>query len=348
MENPIPIGVVGLNFGRWIIEELLTAPGKPYFKLAAMCDADPERLNTQKTKWAEHFQGKVTQQIDDLLNDPEIPVIGLFTGPVRRADFIRRIIRAGKDVITTKPFELDPEAAKSVLEEAQSLGRKVMMNSPGPVLSTDLALIKDWQKKHNLGPAVAARAEVTADYREKADGGWYDNPELCPVAPLFRLGIYMLNDIWPLFPDAEKLHVLHSRLFTGRPTPDHAQLGIRFRSGALVNIFASFCVGDGDHYRNSLVINFERGTVFRDSGPERKQDGHLVLITKNDKWERIVLEDVYLDAANLHHYPWQAFHQILTGNPPPNLTTHEQILAGVRIVRAMSEAERGSGWAEVR
>jgi hypothetical protein len=50
-----------------------------------------------------------------LIADPNIPVIGLYTGPVGRAALIHRIIEAGKDVMTTKPFELDSEAALAVM-----------------------------------------------------------------------------------------------------------------------------------------------------------------------------------------------------------------------------------------
>jgi hypothetical protein len=44
-------------------------------------------------------------------------------GRAGRAGLIRRAIGAGKHVLTTKPFELDPWAAREVLAEAQRLGR---------------------------------------------------------------------------------------------------------------------------------------------------------------------------------------------------------------------------------
>ena len=89
---------------------------------------------------------------------------------------IRRIVSAGKDVITTKPFELDPRAARGALEEAAALGRVVHLNSPRPRLAADLRQILRWQQQYELGRPVAARAETWCSYREQADGSWYDDP----------------------------------------------------------------------------------------------------------------------------------------------------------------------------
>ena len=114
--------------------------------------------------------------LDKLLQNEEIPTIGLFTGPVGRAGLLDRIIEAGKDVITTKPFENDPAAATDVLEEAKRLGRVIHLNSPNPGLSPDLAAIQRWRNELDMGAPVAARADVWAHYREEADGSWYDDP----------------------------------------------------------------------------------------------------------------------------------------------------------------------------
>jgi len=125
--SKIKIGIVGLNFGKHIIKEIVEGPGREWLELAAVCDIE-------QAKAREHAQKhgvKAYFDLDALLADCGIPAIGLFTGPVGRADLIRRIVRAGKDVMTTKPFELDPAAGLAVLKEARGMGRVVHMNSPG-------------------------------------------------------------------------------------------------------------------------------------------------------------------------------------------------------------------------
>jgi predicted dehydrogenase len=342
----VKIAVVGLHFGRHIARnELATGPGAPFFKLAALCDMDEPKL-TEMTK---EMGIKGYASLDALIADPEIPAIALYTGPNGRAKLLRKIIRAGKDVMTTKPFETDPKEALSVLTEARDLGRTIHLNSPAPVLPPDMALVRRWQEEYGLGAPVGCRADVWAHYREQADGSWYDDQEKCPVAPVFRLGIYAINDIVALLGEAEEVHVMESRLLTGRPTADNAQLGIRFKSGALASIYASFCVGDGDHYRNGLVLNFENGTVYRNAGPLRaeplnEESEMRLVILKNGRRHLAAQASVGASGA----YRWDLFHQAIHGVTIPDLLPIATVVDGLKIIHAMAEAESNGGMAKVR
>jgi predicted dehydrogenase len=243
----IRIGIVGLNFGICIVDDIVNGDAAPFFTVAGVCDLNRERAAHISKK----FSVRVIENLDDILAAEDIPVVGLFTAPSGRAKLMERILDAGKDIITTKPFELDAKEAEAVLQKARRLGRKIMLNSPSPLPSPDLRQILEWADIYNLGNIVACRCDTWASYRENADGTWYDSPNLCPVAPIFRLGIYLINDIARLMGKAKTVQVLHSQLLTKRPTPDNAQLGILFESGAIANVFASFCVEDGQYYKNS-------------------------------------------------------------------------------------------------
>lgn len=327
----IQIGIMGLNFGRHIIEQLYARPAADHFKLAAVCDLDVEKASAfgVSHQVAAHFS------LESLLADRSVSAVGLFTGPNGRASLIRRILHAGKDVITTKPFESDPDAALDVLREAQRLGRVIHLNSPGPVLSDDIGRILDWTRQHKLGAPIGARADVWASYRERADGTWYDDPGKCPVAPVFRLGVYLINDLIRLFGPVRDVQVLQSRIFTGRPTADNAQLNLLFENGALGNIFASFCVNDGDHYRNALTLNFENGTIYRNAGPERVGNQSELALVMNRANRREVVERAIV-AGTSGSYQWEAFARAVRGEKTANETTPEQIVAGLRVIQAMS------------
>lgn len=336
----IPIAIIGLNFGRYIIDkQLISGPGAPYFQLGGICD-----MNRERVAEASAMLGvKAYADLDEVLADPVIPAIGLYTGPSRRADLLRKIIRAGKHVMTTKPFELDPAEALSVINEARDRGCIVHLNSPAPVMPMDVGQIKAWRETFNLGQPIACRADVWASYTEKADGSWLDDPKLCPVAPIFRLGIYLINDLLELFGPAEEVQVYASRLVTGRPTPDTAQLAIKFKSGALANIFSSFCVNDGDAYRNSLVLNFQHGTVYRNIGPYRSKNAtnatsELALVRLNAEGERIVAAESQTDASG--HYRWDLFYRAMRGEHLEGELAPEQLVGGLKIVCAMAEAHR--------
>jgi predicted dehydrogenase len=329
----LKIAVVGLHFGRWIIEELLQTPANQYFEIAGVCDLDSERAR----KMASLSAAPVLVSLDDVLAT-DIPVIGLFTGPAGRAELIRKIIRAGKDVITTKPFELDPEKAREVLKEARELGRVVHLNSPAPRLPENLNKIKCWQETYALGRPIACRAEITANYREEADGGWQDDPLRCPTAPIFRLGIYLINDLIYLLGQPERIQVISSRIFTGRPTPDNAQLAIGFKNGVIANIFASFCIQDNQYYSNSLTLNFQNGTIYHNVGPRAfTGSGKLRLVAGNNKNAPIVKIEDYTESSGM--YQWGTLYDDVLGKKPVGDDIIEQIVTGLKVIRTMARAE---------
>ncbi|MDF2649471.1 MAG: Oxidoreductase family protein NAD-binding Rossmann fold [Paenibacillus sp.] len=344
----IKIAVVGLNFGRHILEHQLSADkGKQYFEIAAVCDIDAEKSH----KYAEKYGVKAYFDLDKLLQDREIEAIALITGPAGRAELISKIIAAGKHVMTTKPFETDADKALEILQQAKRAGRVVHMNSPSPVLPPDLRQVKDWMREYNLGQLIGCRCDVWANYREKADGKWYDDPNQCPVAPVFRLGIYLINDLVQLFGKASRVQVMHSQLFTERPTPDNAQLGILFENGAIGNIYASFCIGDGQNYKNSMILNFERGTVSRNIEPleadEFNGTAHMTLITK-DADNKTIIERKKVNADLHGNYQWNVFYEAIKGNPIEEDTTPESIAEGIRIISAMARAEKSCHLEEVK
>lgn len=334
----INIGIVGLNFGRWIIRELQQGEGRKYFLLGGVCDKEADKTG----KTAGSTGVKPYYSLKELLNDEDIEAVGLFTGPHGRAGLIRQIIHAGKDVITTKPFELDPQQALDVLREAKKTGRIIHINSPAPALPFDLRMIKRWHREYNLGRPVACRMDTWASYREKPDGSWYDDSEKCPVAPVLRIGIYLINELVSIFGEADKVQVMQSRIFTGRPTADNAQISILFKNGALANVFASFCIKDGQPYRNSMVLNYENGTIYRNFGKVESGKLHnekgVCLVTSDGK-DGILTEWHKLNSA-VGDYQWKIFYDSIRRRKIENETTPEDVVAGIKIINAMARAEK--------
>ena len=335
--TPIPIAIVGLGFGRWIVRGLQDEKLKKLFRIVALCDLDTAKAE----ELSQEIGGVKIATLDELLADPGVAAIGLFTGPAGRAEMLRKIVRAGKHVMTTKPFERDPEAVRPLFEEAAALGKVIHLNSPAPVLPEDLACIRAWQAQYNLGSPVSAQIATWVRYNEEPTGNWLDDPALCPVAPIFRIGIYLINDAIELFGEADEVQVMSSRLFTKRPTPDHAQLSIRFKNGGLVSILASFCVHDADNYRNALTLNFENGTVYRNAGPEGKAGSpgaNLSLVLPKE--EKPVRSDNAQFELVSGHYEWAAFREAILAGKPPGVEYADKIAAGLRVIEAMAESEK--------
>lgn len=320
---PVNLVVVGLHFGRTVMNDLLPT-GSAAVHIVGVCDLDLELAAST----AEAIGVRRYVDLPAVLADPGVHAVALFTGPAGRAGLIRQVVEAGKHVMTTKPFELDPYAADEVLREARRLGLVVQLNSPSPVLPADLAQIGDWRDSFGLGRAVGAQGSVWASYQEGPDGSWYDDPDRCPAAPVARLGIYLVNDLVRLFGPAQRVQVLESRLRTGRPTSDNAHLTIEFPGAAIGAVFASFCIDDGRPYRDRLTVNYERGTITRTCDEdgvvtlELARAGHLV-------------EAVDLIAAS-GGYDWDAFARTVRSEDTDNNLS--EIVGGVCVLEAMSRA----------
>ena len=151
MNTPLPpplrLGLVGLRFGAGLAQrQIFNDPeNQKYVKVVKVCDRIPEKADA----YAEKNGIPACYDIEELLRDPEIDAIMLMIPPAGRAALIRKCIDAGKHVLTTKPFELDPEAALEVLKYAREKNVIVHLNSPAPMPSCDLKQIREWQKKYS-------------------------------------------------------------------------------------------------------------------------------------------------------------------------------------------------------
>lgn len=348
--DKLKLGVVGLNFGTYIIENMiLKGEAAPFFELSGVCDIS----NAKVEKYSEQYGCKGYVDLDVMLGDAEILVIVLMIGPNGRAEQIRKIIRAGKDVMTTKPFEQDAAAAESVLKEARELGRFVYLNSPAAVMNKDFAQIRAWEKQYELGKLVGGHHECWYKSVEQADGSWYDDPELCPAAPILRLGIYGLNDLMQFFSEPESVQLMQTRHFTGRPTPDMARLCIKFKDGAMVDTL------DGWAYQpvrgaNSLILYYENGTIFRNppltpqSMAEKKPPTHLCLAHK-DGDGTVTAEILLQHEEQSAFYAWETFyHAVRTRKRPEGETPDETIVNVIKVLEAVKRATKSEhGFAKV-
>jgi predicted dehydrogenase len=345
----IKVGVVGLNFGKFIIDNMIIkGAAEPYFELAGVCSLDSEKCDTL----AKEYGVEPFYKITDLLAREDIPVIIDMAGPIGRAARISQMIRAGKDVMSTKPFEQDAAAAAAVLAEARQLGRIIYLNSPAPVMNRDFTTIRAWENTYELGRLVAGHHECWYKSVEKADGSWYDDPALCPAAPILRLGIYGINDIVQFFGEPDEVQVMQTRLFTGRPTPDLARLCIKFKNGAIVDTLDGW-VCQPERSAQSLTLYYENGTIFRNPtllpGGHNNPDGTWLCLVHEDSKDGMPTESVRLGPDELSaFYAWKTFHDtVATRVRPANETPDRAIVDAVRILEAVKRAVQNGGVAKV-
>lgn len=332
-DTRIRLAVAGLGFGWHIVNELRGPRGSADIELAGICDPDPER----SAGCAAESGARVYRDLDEILADESVEAVGLYTPPHRRAELIGAILRADKAVMTTKPFEDDPEAAAEVLELARNRKLVLHLNSPGPEPAPDQRLIMEWRREFDLGEPVSAFWETHACYHEKADGSWMDDPARCPAAPLFRLGIYGINDLVELCGEPVDCRIMQSRIATGRPTADNAMLGISFANGALGCVAASFRVDDGKPYANRLLINYERGTVWRALSRDPEGVCRLTLMGKGGGKERILREAEIDTAEHSGAYQWGVFRRAIRERRSISAEYARRIVSSIELVNSFTQ-----------
>lgn len=345
----LKVAVVGLGFGHGFIRDQARQAGfASLFDICAVCDSNPGRLEAAQST----FQCVGYLDLAQLLAQEKLDAVFLFSGPNGRARIIRQIIRAGKDVMTTKPFEQDSHAAADVLAEARRLGCIVYLNSPAAVMNKDFETIRGWEKKYNLGRLVAGHHECWYKSVEQADGSWYDDPGQCPAAPILRLGIYGINDMVQFFGEPDEVQVMQTRLFTGRPTSDLARLCIKFKDGAMVDTMDGWVCQPG-RGAQSLTLYYENGTVYRNptmlpSHWDAPVGTFLCVVTK-DCEDGMPVESVRLKTDELSSfYAWDAFYKaVTTRERSANETPDSAIVNAVRILEAVRRAVENGGMAKV-
>ncbi|MEM6259218.1 MAG: Gfo/Idh/MocA family oxidoreductase [Planctomycetota bacterium] len=326
---PVRLGVLGLGFGLGYFREYI-GEDRRRVDIRAVCDTNPERL----AQGTQAFGCAGYGDLEAMLRDPKVDVVGLFSAPHGRAGLIDRCVEAGKHVMTTKPLELDPVAIESTLRRAKAKGRHVLLNSPSPVPGDDICQIRRWQTEYNLGELVFARTDCWYQRLESADGFWYDDPDKCPVAPILRLGIYGLNDILALNREVADVQVAATRMKTGRPTPDVAQMTLTLGNGAIATLRATWrCRPQRDLLTGEFV--FENGVVQRTFGGLDHWDRDPILLTLRCEDDDGSI--LHLDAEVPHHrsncaYRWDVLQRLIAEQDVDGMISLEQTVASVRVL----------------
>src|ERR1700754_2441145 len=115
------LGILGLGEGRSTMSAALNSPK---WELKKICDLSEELCRHR----AEEFNfPHYTLKYQDLLDDPTLDVIGIYTPDKWHATHVKAALSHGKHVVCTKPFIDDLGEAKAILSLCESTGKKVFV-----------------------------------------------------------------------------------------------------------------------------------------------------------------------------------------------------------------------------
>ncbi len=120
------IGVIGCG---GIIVTHLQAYRRAKYQVVAVTDRVIERAEKARDDF--YPRAKVHESADSLLADPSIDVVDITTHPEDRVDLLYAAIRAGKHILSQKPFVTDLAVGRDIVEAARRRGVKLAVNQNG-------------------------------------------------------------------------------------------------------------------------------------------------------------------------------------------------------------------------
>jgi len=163
------MGVLGLGEGRSVISAV---QGSELWELGAVCDLK-EDLCRERVR--EFGLAGYTLDYREMLADPAIDVIGIYTPDQLHARHIMMALEAGKHVVCTKPLMVSLSEAGALLEAQRKSGRRVMIGQSSRYFEATLRQRADYEAGKN-GDLVTVETSYISDSRWFLERDWSHEP----------------------------------------------------------------------------------------------------------------------------------------------------------------------------
>ncbi|NBC10571.1 MAG: Gfo/Idh/MocA family oxidoreductase [Planctomycetes bacterium] len=272
----IKVGVIGyggaFNMGKQHLLGCKKAGMKPF----AVCEIDPTRLEVAE----EDFPGIETYgSLKDMLNQSDVDLIIHITPHNLHYKLAAQCVKAGKHVVTEKPFVLTTSEADRLIAMAKK--HKVMVST--------------YHNRHWDGWILRARQQIVERgiigdvFKVEAHmggyglpGGWWRSSKSISGGILYDWGVHLLEYALQVIPSdvTEVNGFAHTGYWPGKApkswpwkddaNEDHAAAVVRFANGAYINLSVSQLNAKGSENqiefhgtKGCYLINFSKGWTTR-------------------------------------------------------------------------------------
>lgn len=161
----LTIGILGLGEGRSTMSAALNSTK---LKLKTICDLN-EDLCKQRSKEFQFFN--YTTKYEDMLNDPEIDIIAIYTPDKWHAEHIKQALLHNKHVVCTKPLMNDLSKAKELLDLVNKTGKKVFVGQSSRFFEPAKRQRTDFEAGL-VGDLITVECHYHADHRWFLEKPW--------------------------------------------------------------------------------------------------------------------------------------------------------------------------------
>lgn len=335
----IRIGIVGLGIGQHHVNGYLTHPSA---QIVALCDANPERLNSVSDKF--DIANRYTDY-SEMLAKEKLDVLSVCTPNCLHKEVALAGFAAGCHVLCEKPMALNAEEAREMLAAAKKAKKRLMIDFSFRFSEQSQAL-KAQVESGILGDIYFARTLWLRRRGIPGLGGWFTNKEMSGGGPLIDLGVHRLDlalwlmgypkPKWVLAGTYNHIGTALAKKSDKEYTVEDMAVGmIRFENGATLEVEASWA---SNIKENELMETRLMGT-----------EGGLVQKNRNQGYE--FEAEIFVERAGCQfdmtlHPPVPGAHGAMYAfvdaivNKTPHPATGEEGLVVMEILDALYESAR--------
>ncbi|WP_374397563.1 Gfo/Idh/MocA family protein [Tabrizicola sp.] len=148
------IGVIGAG---GIVSAHLDAYRTAGWEVAAICNRTREKAEAKAAEFAP--RARVTDRWKEVLADPAIDVVDITPHPADRLPIIEAALRAGKHVLSQKPFVLDLAEGRRLVALARENGVKLAVNQNGR-WAPHLAYMREAVRAGLIGEVISTHVSI--------------------------------------------------------------------------------------------------------------------------------------------------------------------------------------------
>lgn len=152
------LGILGLGEGRSTMSASLHSAK---IELVQICDINRELCEQRAKEFDFHHY---TTNVQDMLANPDIDAIGIYTPDQLHATHIKMCLEAGKHVVCTKPLLDDLADAKAILDIKKKSGKKLFVGQSSRFFEPMKRQRQDFEKGM-IGDLITVEAYYHADHR---------------------------------------------------------------------------------------------------------------------------------------------------------------------------------------
>jgi len=260
----VGVGVIGAGV---ISSQYLTnLTSFPDLDVRFVADLDTDRARARAQEFGVPGSGTVAQ----LLADDAIEVVVNLTIPAVHVEVALQVLAAGKHVWSEKPFALDRESGRQLLDAARAAGLRVA-TAPDTFLGAGLQSSRRLVESGRIGRPLSALTLMQSPGPES----WHPNPDFLfaeGAGPLFDIGPYYLTALVQLLGPVTRVSAATSRARESRTigsgpragqtfpvtVPTHVSALYEFAGGATAQSVFSF---DSALKRTQFELSGSEGTL---------------------------------------------------------------------------------------